>query len=236
MEVEGFESLKKALDEASKNARLRELKTEQVLSREEMELVNELQAKANARGMKLVPERKIKNRAKFAQCIQQNWEYLRSIKYLTMQEKSFLLDILPNVGFLSNCLVDDVTKKSPIPLTQKDIADLLGTNKSKISKIVRSLMNKGIIARSETGIEGNNVRAYALFINPNIIFSGDKDAVNPTLKAMFSRVPKELNKLPEKLFQSHLGSFFLGVSVFSQLLKSTTKVVEIDNHEKPENP
>jgi predicted transcriptional regulator len=200
MEVEGFESLKKALDEASKNARLRELKTEQVLSREEMELVNELQAKANARGMKLVPERKIKNRAKFAQCIQQNWEYLRSIKYLTMQEKSFLLDILPNVGFLSNCLVDDVTKKSPIPLTQKDIADLLGTNKSKISKIVRSLMNKGIIARSETGIEGNNVRAYALFINPNIIFSGDKDAVNPTLKAMFSRVPKELNKLPEKLF------------------------------------
>jgi predicted transcriptional regulator len=200
MEVEGFESLKKALDEASKNARLRDLKTEQVLSREEMELVNELQAKANARGMKLVPERKIKNRAKFAQCIQQNWEYLRSIKYLTMQEKSFLLDILPNVGFLSNCLVDDVTKKSPIPLTQKDIADLLGTNKSKISKIVRSLMNKGIIARSETGIEGNNVRAYALFINPNIIFSGDKDAVNPTLKAMFSRVPKELNKLPEKLF------------------------------------
>jgi hypothetical protein len=41
-----------------------------------------------------------------------------------------------NIGFLSNCIVDDISKKSPVPLTQQEIANLLGTNKSKISKIV----------------------------------------------------------------------------------------------------
>ena len=121
-------------------------------------------------------------------------------KYLTMQEKNFLVDIMPNIGFLSNCIVDDINKKSPVPLTQQDLADLLGTDKSKISKVVKSLIDKGIMARSETGLDDNNARAYALFVNPNVIFSGDKDKVNLTLQAMFKKVPKELQNLPEKLF------------------------------------
>lgn len=187
---------------AERNARTRDLeihKSMKPLTDEEMAEANRLQGKANARGMKLVPEKRIKNKAKFAQLIQQNWSVLRMNKYLTMQEKNFLVDITPNIGFLSNCVVDDINKTNPVPLTQQDIADLLGTDKSKISKIIKSLIDKGIVARSETGLDDNNARAYALFINPNIIFSGDKDKVNLTLQAMFKKVPKELHNLPVKL-------------------------------------
>lgn len=187
-------------NEAERKARLRDLENGKILTEEEMQQANELQAKANSRGMKLVPEKKIKNKAKFAQFIQQNWGVLRMNKYLTMAEKNFLMDIMPNIGFQSNCIVDDVSKKSPVPLTQQEIAKLLGTDKSKISKLVTSLMDKGIIARSETGLEDNNARSYALFVNPNIIISGDKDNVNLTLQAMFRKVPKELKNLPERLF------------------------------------
>lgn len=38
-----------------------------------MYLANKLQAKTNSYGMKLVPERKVKNKAKFVQIIQQNF-------------------------------------------------------------------------------------------------------------------------------------------------------------------
>ncbi|WP_440287765.1 hypothetical protein, partial [Klebsiella oxytoca] len=64
------------LKQAEKNARLRDIEDSKILSEEEMYLANELQAKAGSRGMKLVPERKIKNKAKFVQIIQQNIQYL----------------------------------------------------------------------------------------------------------------------------------------------------------------
>ncbi len=76
------------LERAEKNARLRDIENSKILSEEEMYIVNELQAKASSRGMKLVPERKIKNKAKFVQIIQQNIQYLFEIDYLTNAEKS----------------------------------------------------------------------------------------------------------------------------------------------------
>lgn len=186
--------------QVEKNARLRDIEASKILSEEEMYLANDLQAKANSKGMKLVPERKIKNNFRFAQLIQANWSYLREIKYLTSAEKTFLIDILSNIGFLSNCIVDDVQKKNPTPLNQQAIADLLGTYKPNVSRTVKKLVDKGVLCKAELGLEENNARAYSLFVNPNIIFSGNKDEVNQTLQAMFSKVPKELKKLPQRLF------------------------------------
>ena len=187
-------------EQAERNARLRDIEKGKVLTEEELRLANELQAKANEKGMKLVPERKIKNKARFVQIIQQNIAYLRTEKYLTNAEKSFLMDISGFVGFLSNCLVQDISSKNPVPLTQSDLSRELGIDKSNMRKRINSLIDKGILARSESGIDNNNVRAYALFVNPNIMFSGSKDEVNLTLKAMFKKVPKELQRLPVKLF------------------------------------
>lgn len=188
------------LEPAEKKARLRDIENSKILSEEEMYLANELQAKAGSRGMKLVPERKVKNKAKFVQIIQQNIQYLFEIDYLTNAEKVFLLDISMCVGFLSNCLVSDINSKEQIPLTQRELAKKIGRHETKVSPLVRNLIDKGIIARSESGVDDNNVRAYALFVNPHIMFSGNRDEVNPTLKAMFKKVPKPLKNLPIKLF------------------------------------
>ncbi|KAB3587663.1 MULTISPECIES: hypothetical protein [unclassified Mesobacillus] len=188
--------------EAERKARLRDIENEKILTDEEMAIAQELQAKANARGMKLVPDKKIKNNTHFVQIIQQNFRYLREQNYLTLAEKGFLLDISEFVGFLSNCIVDDITKKSPVPLNQSDLAKALGRGRNKISPLVNSLVDKGIIARAESGLEDNNARAYALYINPNIMFSGSKDDVNETLKTMFKKAMRNptLKNLPIKLF------------------------------------
>lgn len=117
-------SLGKMLDEANKKAGFKDIQNEKVLGHEEMEFANELQAKA--KGMKLVPDRKIKNNTPFVQIIlQHNFSYLRKEGYLTLAEKGFLVDISEFVGFSSNCIVDDVKKKDPISLNQSDLARAL---------------------------------------------------------------------------------------------------------------
>lgn len=188
------------LSDSEKQARLRDINNSKILTEEEMYLANELQAKANSYGMKLVPERKVKNKAKFVQIIQQNFQYLFEINYLSNAEKVFLLDISMCVGFLSNCLVSDINSKEQIPLTQRELAKKIGRHETKVSPLIKNLIDKGIMSRSESGVDGNNVRAYAIFINPHIMFSGNKDDINPTLKAMFTKVPKQLKNLPIKLF------------------------------------
>lgn len=197
---EGQQAIIESSSKASKNARKRDIESSKVLTDEEMEQANALQTKAQEAKMKLVPERKIKNRARFVQLIQENILYLRDIKYLTTAEKNFLMDIVPNVEFSSNCIVDDCSKVNSLPLTQSDLAQVLGKKKQNVNPIIKSLIDKGVLARSESGLEDNNVRAYALFVNPHIMFSGDKDHVNSTLKAMFRKTPKVLEKLPIKLF------------------------------------
>ena len=192
--------MRKKISEAEKKARLREIQQDKILTEEELLKATELQTKANTRGMVLIPERKIKNRARFVQLNQANLLYLREIKYLTTAEKTFLIDIAPHVEIESNCIVEDCKKTNSIPLTQSDLANVLGKKKQNVNPIIKGLIDKGILARSESGLEDNNVRAYALFVNPHIMFSGDRDNVNGTLKAMFRKTPADLKKLPEKLF------------------------------------
>ncbi len=192
--------MNKNLREAERKARLREIQNEKILTEEELQQATELQTKANSRGMILIPERKVKNKARFVQLNQANLLYLREIKYLTTAEKTFLIDIAPHVEIESNCIVEDCKKTNSTPLTQSDLATVLGKKKQNVNPIIKGLIDKGILARSESGLEDNNVRAYALFVNPHIMFSGDRDNVNGTLKAMFRKTPAELKKLPEKLF------------------------------------
>ncbi|MGE6868781.1 MULTISPECIES: MarR family transcriptional regulator [Bacillaceae] len=192
--------LSRNFKEAEKKARLRDFENEKILTQEEIEQANEIQSKANSRKMILIPEKKVKNRARFVQMIQENLLYLREIKYLTTAEKTFLMDIAPHIEIESNCIVEDVRKVNSMPLTQSDIAMVLGRKKQNVNPIIKGLLDKGIFARSESGLEDNNVRSYALFVNPHIMFSGDRDKVNGTLKAMFRKTTPELKKLPEKLF------------------------------------
>lgn len=59
--------------------------------------------------------------------------------------------------------------------------------------------------KGESGIEGNNAKAYAIFLNPHIIYAGDKDNVNEALKVIsigFHKAMKMpiLKDLPDRLF------------------------------------
>ncbi|HEK9104013.1 TPA: MarR family transcriptional regulator, partial [Bacillus pseudomycoides] len=78
----------------------------------------------------------------------------------------------------------------------------IGLTRANTSLSVNSLVKKGILAKAESGIEGNNAKAYSLFVNPHIIYAGDKDNVNEALKAIFYKAMKMkiLKELPDKLF------------------------------------
>lgn len=190
------------LKQAEKNARLRDIENSKILSEEEMQLANKLQAKAGSRGMKLVPEKKVKNKAKFVQLLQLNWEYLRQKDYMTGEEKIFLLDIQAYIGLHSNAIVDDITKKYASPLNITQIGEVLGTSRTKVSRVINSLVKKGILAKAESGVEGNNVKAYAIYVNPNIIYAGNRDDVQGALVTMFRKAMnnKTLKNLPNRLF------------------------------------
>ncbi|MFB2350850.1 MarR family transcriptional regulator [Priestia megaterium] len=195
-------SLGKSLSEANRKARLKDLQNEQILSREEMETANELQAKANLAGMKLVPERRVKNSTPFAQFMQKNWRYLNEQEYTTTAEKAFLIDIMPYLGFGSNCIVENPEAKQQLPLTQEGIGKIIGKNKSQMSKIVAPLVKKGILEKTQGAIEDNNVKSFAIYVNPHIIYSGDRDNINATLQTMFQRHMKNkiLKNLPVRFF------------------------------------
>lgn len=196
-------------EQAEKNARKRDLDFEKLqyaldhggISEEQLNLAMEQLSRAVGKDLYIGTKRSPQSKVRFVQLIQENLLYLRTNKYLTTAEKNFLMDISPNVELLSNCIVDDISKKSPMPLTQKDIADILGKKKQNVNPIIKGLIDKGIFARSESGLDENNVRAYSLFVNPNIMFSGDKEHINSTLKAMFKKVPKELKNIPIDLFK-----------------------------------
>ncbi|PFO78871.1 MarR family transcriptional regulator [Bacillus cereus] len=191
-------------NQAEKNARMRDLERSKVLTEEEMEMANDLQAKANSRGMKLIPERKMKNRFLFAQFMQKNWEILRDREYFSSEEKIFLMDMQSNVSLHSNAIVDDITKKPPQALSNQAIADILGTSRTKISRIVNSLIRKGILAKSVSGDVTNTKQAkdYVLFVNPHVIFAGDKDKVEEHLILQFQNQMKKkvLKDLPDRFF------------------------------------
>lgn len=196
--------------EVEKNARLRDLKNEKVklkqdyhgVDQEEVNKAMETLSKATGgKEIYIGTKRSPKSKVKFAQFIQDNWDYALENNFFTDEEILFLVRIQRFMQFKSNCIVDDIHSRSAIPMSQTQIAERLKTYKSQVSKIVKSLMNKGIIVRAQgQRIEGNNARTYALFINPNIIYSGERDNIETTLKALFTNAKPLLKDFPIALF------------------------------------
>ncbi|MED1559417.1 helix-turn-helix domain-containing protein [Bacillus paramycoides] len=149
-------------------------------------------------GTKKSPQSKVR----FAQIIQENLKVLSNQDYLTLSEKGFLIDIMPYVSFHSNALVFDIKAKNTIPMNISELAKELKRPRDRINKVVNSLVKKGLLAKAESGIENNNVKSYSLFVNPHIIYAGDKDNVLEHLKVIFSKAMKMnvLKTLPNKLF------------------------------------
>ncbi|PGU25170.1 hypothetical protein [Bacillus thuringiensis] len=149
-------------------------------------------------GTKRSPQSKVR----FAQFMQENMKFLSKQEYLTLSEKGFLIDITPYISFQSNSIVFDIKEKNPVPMNISEIANELNRARQKISTLVTELVKKGVLFKGESGIEGNNAKASCLFVNPHIIFAGDKDNVPEHLQIMFFKAMKMkvLKDLPNKLF------------------------------------
>ncbi|MCK2159076.1 helix-turn-helix domain-containing protein [Exiguobacterium sp. 17-1] len=196
--------------EAERNARLRDFENQKEDFKEkhngidEQELekaLNTLNQATAGKNVYVATKRSTQSKIKFAQFIQDNWNYALENSYFTDEEMLFLLRIQRFLQFKSNCIVDDIHSRSAVPMTQKQIAERLNTYSSQVSKIVKSLTNKGIIVKAEGHKkEGVNARTYALFLNPNLIYSGERDNVEVTLKTLFIQEKIKLKDFPVALF------------------------------------
>ncbi len=196
--------------QAEKNARKRDLELEKLqyaadheaISQEQIENAMDLLSKATGKELYIGTKRSPQSKVRFVQIMQENLNYLYENDYLTGREKIFIMDIMPLISFDSNGLVFDVKSKNPVPLNISDLAKIIKATRANTNNTVNSLVKKGIIAKGESGIEGNNAKAYSLFVNPHIAYAGDKDNVNEALKILFHKAMKMkiLKDVPNKLF------------------------------------
>ncbi|EJR48092.1 hypothetical protein IIO_06671 [Bacillus cereus VD115] len=196
--------------QAEQKARKRDLEIEQKRFEEEhygmdQDAVDEaLKVLSKATGGKEIyigTKKSPQSRVKFVQLIQDNWDYALETGYFTDEEILFLLRVQRFLQFKSNCIVDDIHSRSAVPMTQTKIAERLKTSKPKVSRILKQLQNKGVVVKAiGQEIEGNNVRTNAVFINPNIMYSGERDNIEITLKALFQKSKSILKDFPIALF------------------------------------
>ncbi|HDR4351290.1 MULTISPECIES: MarR family transcriptional regulator [Bacillus cereus group] len=196
--------------QVEKNARIRDFENENEKFKQDHNGINQeevnqaMQVLSKATGGKEIfigTKRSTQSKVKFAQFIQDNWDYALENAFFTDEEMLFLLRIQRFLQFKSNCIVNDIHSRNALPMSQKQIADRLKTDKSKISRIVNSLVQKGVIVKANGHKpEGVKARTYALFINPNIIYSGERDNVETTLKALFMNSKSLFKKFPIALF------------------------------------
>lgn len=197
-------------NEAEKKARKRDFDLEKIqyaldhggLSQEDLENALALLSKGTGKELYIGTKRSPQSKVRFAQSMQDNLGFLYKKKYLTNKEKVFLSDITPYIAFSSNCIVHDIKAKNPVPANISEIAKLIGTTRANASLAINSLVKKGLLFKGESGIEGNNAKAFAVFVNPHVIYAGDKNNVNEALQVMFHKAMKMpmLKNLPDKLF------------------------------------
>ncbi|WP_451541581.1 hypothetical protein, partial [Streptomyces sp. NPDC003631] len=137
------------LKTANKKARKKDFENDEILSnlehfgvpQEQIEQAMKVLSMATGNkelyiGTKRSPQSKVR----FAQVLQENYDYLREIDYFTSKEKTFLLDLVSFIAFNSNCIVDDVKSKNPVPLNISELAKRIKLTRANTSLSVNSLV------------------------------------------------------------------------------------------------
>ncbi|WP_441339450.1 MarR family transcriptional regulator [Priestia filamentosa] len=207
---EGQQAIIKGSSKASKNAKERDLTLENLqyalahggISQDQINDAVALLSGVTGKEVFVGTKRSRQSRVRFVQILQENLRYLNEKEYFTGREKIFLHDIVPHIALSSNCIVLDIKAKSQVPANISEIAKLINSNRTNTSTVINSLVKKGILSKGESGVEGNNAKAYAIFVNPHLIYSGDKENINESLQVMFYKAMrmKILKDVPEKLF------------------------------------
>lgn len=197
-------------DQAEQKARQRDLDMKRLqealdhggIPQEDIQAALDVLGRGTGKELYIGTKKSPQSKVRFVQILQENLNYLYEHDYLTSREKVFLFDIMRYVAFDSNGIVLDIKAKNPVPANISEIAKMIKTERAHTSRIITSLVKKGLLFKGESGIEGNNARASAIFVNPHIIYAGDKDNVNNALQIMFHKAMKMkiMKDLPNKLF------------------------------------
>lgn len=174
-----------------------------------LDALNDEYRKAKERNLRLIPL-EYKNRAQFTQTIAPNMRHLIKQKYLTNAEMAFLFSLSGYVEMHSNAIVSQGKSEQGQYLKVVDIANLLNYSERQSSRLINSLVGKGIIYECTDALTikkyGRVVEERPLFLNPEIIFSGNRNKINATLCRLIinaDHLEKSKNptaKLPWKLW------------------------------------
>jgi hypothetical protein len=178
--------VKEAWDQAERNARERDLLNSHI----NLDVVNQEEQKANEKGFVIV-KKKETNSAGFVQTLKGNIRVLIEKDYLSFNELGFLIGMTDLYEMHSNAIVHPETKRF---MSVSEIAECLNCTREHVSKIINKLIEKGIVYEFANTDEirefGRPVTERPLFVNPEIVFCGERNRINPTLARLAMRYDK----------------------------------------------
>jgi hypothetical protein len=164
-------------------------------------------------------------KVEFSQLIHENIRFLVKIKYLTNTEKVFLFEVSCYLEVGTNVLIEkdsnESDKENINSASIQYLAKELGRERARVSSIMKSLKEKGILACAESGFRDETGRICTKrtwLMNPNIICTGRKSSIDRVTKNIFKGVlknfkvtndSKEVHNLPIYFFlETYLRFFF----------------------------
>lgn len=199
-----YMSMRKQLKIAESNARARDLACDPNIQ-VNLSAVAEQEQKANSLGYGLY-KLKQKNKTPFVQHFHENIAVLLERKYMTIQELGFLTALQTYLAMGSNAIKSPKTDDF---MTITEIADVVGLTRTNASKTIKRLLEKGLLFEFVNAQEikkyKRNVSARPLFINPELMYKGNKDQIDATLCDLvmeFDLLESEKIPLPYKVWHS----------------------------------
>ncbi|MBG9617276.1 MarR family transcriptional regulator, partial [Bacillus cereus] len=199
---DGFRQI---LNQAEDNARKRDVKKQEKIhnkhytSLQEEQLGQALETLQDLTGNEYYIGRKRDKFAKveFSQVIHVTLLYLVKIKYLTTSEKALLLDLMlflevgTNVLIEKNILDNQIDPDAINSASVQYLANELGRQREALSKMMKILKRKGILACAESGFRDETGRICTKrtwLMNPNIICCGKKERIDKVTKHIFKDI------------------------------------------------
>ena len=177
-----------------------------------------------------------KNKAPFTQLIAENVRYLLGKQYLSRVEQAFIFALTCTVELYSNALVrheiaEDGLRSTGEFLTVTELAELAGVTRQTASSTINGLVKKGILYEvldpEQIKEFGRVVTERVLFVNPEIMFAGDKNRINATLCRMVigaDRIERTGLRMPWKVWlkEGHQFGRLYRRQTYNRLRRSRT--------------
>lgn len=172
--------------------------------------VNEQERKAQDRNAMIIFKKDV-NKTRFVQVIQQNMGYLLEHKVLSTSNLALIMRIIPFIELQSNMLVKGEDHNQMITITY--LAKKLELSRPSLSSSITVLAKLGIVHEI---VNVAMIRKYGatkeerpIFLNPEIVFAGDKNKIDLTLTRLHiqnDQLEKRGILLPYKVWLNQTGN------------------------------